>query len=99
MILMNALEAHRQRYPELHAAIAKAGPATATPTVPVYEWLDESGQPNGLGTKLEFDHWRAEGVIPETDRLGGVLCHEPAIEDERRKAAWAGPAGQMGRVA
>lgn len=77
--------AHRAAHSDLWARIAK--PA-AVPMVPVYEWLDADGRPTGCGTKLEFDHWTSEGVLNEGDRLGGVLCHEPASRDERRKVVW-----------
>lgn len=56
--------------------------------VPVYEWFDGDVE-IGLGTELEFNHWRAEGVLGETARLGDVLGQEPASEDEKRMALWA----------
>lgn len=56
--------------------------------VPVYDWVLENGRPFGCGTALEFNYWSSEGVIPQGSRLAKVITHEPASEDERRKAAW-----------
>lgn len=56
--------------------------------VPVYAWLHE-GDEIGCGTRAEFDHWTAEGTMPEGATLGGVIAHEPASEDDRRALAWA----------
>jgi hypothetical protein len=53
----------------------------------VYEWFQD-GQSVGLGTKVELDHWTAEGVM-ENVTLGEVLCYEDPSEDEKRKIAWA----------
>jgi hypothetical protein len=61
---------------------------SANDKVPVYEWLDEDGRPSGCGTAVEMEYWKAEGVFREGEKLGKVLCYEPASEDERRKAAW-----------
>jgi hypothetical protein len=58
-------------------------------TVPVYEWLLADGTPFGCGTKVEFDYWLSEGVNEADSRLGDIMGHEPASEDERRKLAWA----------
>lgn len=58
--------------------------------VPVHTWRFASDRAwYGQGTRLEFDHWRAEGVIGDDVEFAELLCHEPASEDERRKAAWA----------
>jgi hypothetical protein len=57
-------------------------------TVPVYEFLAADGTGLGCGTRVEFDYWMAEGVFNDEDRLGPVLCHEPAREDAKRIAAW-----------
>jgi hypothetical protein len=57
-------------------------------TVPVYEWQFADGSAFGLGTEVEFNYWRDEGVNPADAKLGPVLCHEPASEDDRRRAAW-----------
>lgn len=57
-------------------------------TVPVYEWLLADGTSIGCGTKLEMEYWQAQGVNRADDRLGEVLCHEPASEDDRRRKAW-----------
>lgn len=57
--------------------------------VAVHAWRDPSSHWIGQGTRLEFDHWRAEGVIGDDVQLAELLGHEPASEDERRKAAWA----------
>lgn len=59
-----------------------------TPQTPVHEWLAADGTVIGLGTAFELDHWKAEGVSRPDERLGKIICHEPAGEDERRKAAW-----------
>lgn len=65
------------------------GQAAARAPVPVYEWLSADGFPMGCGTQVEFDHWAAEGVNAPGEKLGKILCYEPASMDERRKAAWA----------
>lgn len=57
-------------------------------TIPVYKFHLADGTEVGCGTKVEFDYWTEQGVF-EGYVLGEVLCHEPASEDERRKAAWA----------
>lgn len=59
-----------------------------TTTNPVHEFLDADGETVGCGTKLEFDHWTAEGVMVDCS-LGAVISHEPAEMDEQRKASWA----------
>lgn len=56
--------------------------------VTVYDWVLADGTPFGCGTALEFDYWTREGVNPQGSRLADVITHEPASEDERRKAAW-----------
>jgi hypothetical protein len=58
-------------------------------TVPVYEWLTADDVVKGCGTAAEFAHWQAEGVNAADDKLGNIICHEPASEDERRIVAWA----------
>lgn len=56
--------------------------------VPVYEWVFSDGKPFGCGTKCELAYWQREGIVDPDARLGMVLGHEPASEDERRKAMW-----------
>lgn len=56
--------------------------------VPVFEWLYSDGKPFGCGTQVEFDYWREMGVNPDDAQTGRVICHEPAIQDEQRKAQW-----------
>lgn len=60
----------------------------ATTQVPVYDWLLADGTPFGCGTHVEFDYWNDEGANPASLTLGKVICHEPASEDESRKACW-----------
>lgn len=60
-----------------------------TATVPVYEWLTADDAVLGCGTQAEFDHWVAEGVNPVGSKLGNILCHEDAADDEFRAAMWA----------
>jgi len=57
-------------------------------TNPVHEFLDADGETVGCGTKLELDHWTAEGVMVDCS-LGAVVTHEPAEMDEQRKVEWA----------
>ena len=56
--------------------------------VPVFEWQYSDGKPFGVGTRVEFDYWRDMGVNPDDAQLGPVICHEPAIQDQQRKAQW-----------
>lgn len=56
--------------------------------VPVFEWQYSDGKPFGVGTRVEFDYWREMGVNPDDAKLGPVICHEPAIQDEMRKTQW-----------
>jgi hypothetical protein len=57
--------------------------------VPVYTFLLANGTETGCGTEVEFNHWNAMGVFGEGARLGDVICHEPAANDDKRKAQWA----------
>jgi len=57
-------------------------------STPVYEWLLDGAQ-YGCGTRAEFDHWNAQGINPAGLKLGAIITHEPASEDERRAARWA----------
>lgn len=68
-------------------------------TVPVYEFLNADGTVTGCGTAREMQFWKAEGVFAEGDKLGAILCQEPASEDERREAAWAKQLAKQYRVA
>lgn len=60
--------------------------------VPVYEWLTADDLVLGCGTQAEFGHWNAEGVNPEGAKLGNIICHEDASEDEARAKLWAAEA-------
>lgn len=57
-------------------------------TVPVYEWAYPDGTTFGCGTRVEFDYWKAEGVIDPEAVFGKLLGHEPASEDDRRRKCW-----------
>ena len=57
-------------------------------TVPVYEFLFADGSSFGCGTALELRYWQQEGIIDPEARLGAIISHEPASEDERRKSCW-----------
>lgn len=57
-------------------------------TVPVYEFVFADGTSFGCGTALELRYWQQEGIIDPEARLGKLIGHEPASEDERRKSCW-----------
>lgn len=54
-------------------------------TISVHEWTYPDGKTFGCGTKVEFDYWKAEGVIDPESVFGECLGQEPASEDERRR--------------
>lgn len=60
-----------------------------TDLVPVHTWRHADGHWHGQGTALEFEHWRAEGIIPDDVEPAELLGHEPASEDDKRRKAWA----------
>lgn len=57
-------------------------------TVAVHEWVFADGQSFGCGTECELRYWQSEGIVDPDARLGRVISHEPASEDERRKQCW-----------
>ena len=57
--------------------------------VAIHEFLGSDGTQLGCGTALEMEHWKAEGVFADGDKLGRILGYEDARADELRKAAWA----------
>ena len=56
--------------------------------VEVFEFLDANGNVIGCGTRVEFDHWTAEGTF-DGYSIGKRIAWEKPQLDERRKAAWA----------
>lgn len=56
--------------------------------VEVFEWAYTDGTVFGLGTKLEFDYWKSEGVVDPEAVLGKSMGFEPASEDDRRRKCW-----------
>ena len=57
-------------------------------TVPVYDFVYADGTAFGCGTALELRYWQQEGIIDPEARIGNLIGHEPASEDERRKTCW-----------
>lgn len=57
-------------------------------TINVYDFIFADGTSFGCGTACELAFWQREGIIDPDARLGRVIGHEPASEDERRKALW-----------
>jgi hypothetical protein len=72
-------------------------PAPDGKPVPVHDWHDADGAWIGLGTAREFQHWRAEGVLPADSYLGRVGCFDLAAADAQREAAWARDAASRSR--
>jgi hypothetical protein len=56
--------------------------------VEVFEWAYTDGTVFGCGTKVEFDYWKAEGVIDPEAVFGKSIGFEPASEDDRRRKCW-----------
>lgn len=55
--------------------------------VDVAEWRAD-GVWIGIGTRVEFDHWKDEGVVPDEATFGPVVGREPASNDADRKSLW-----------
>lgn len=57
--------------------------------IEVYEFIAADGTGLGCGTALELAHWKKEGVLSQTDRLGAIIGYENPSKDQQRKIAFA----------